>query len=538
MLVAVYARHSTEKQDTSTADQIARCHAYCAAKGYVVVDTYTDEALSGATLANRRGITKLMRAVTRTETRTDVERIVTEDLSRISRDQSDIAALYKKLSFLGIALETVSEGVISELHIGLKGTMNALYLKDLADKTRRGMIASVRRGAIPGGRTYGYDLVKRYDEDGEPIRGARAINETEAAVVRRIFIDYADGQSLKRICANLNALGIASPAGKRWLPNVLVGTASRQTGILRQTLYKGLLTFNKMQFKKHPETGKRTSVMRPRDEWIEVPVPDLAIVDTGLFDRVQDLIKTRATAREAAAEEKAAATAEERAAREAARQRKWRAAQVRVLQKRRYFYSGRLICATSGEPMRTHRPGVYGCNRARACPVCTVDVTDLWRWILRALRKISEADLDAWAAQPEVATQRQAFDEMITAIDANVAGKRAEVATILDTLGSHARTQEVKRYLEERERMLRRWHVDKVNIKRRREAITPTPATTDKALHALRSLITTLETDPENHHANATLRRIAPRVTVVRRGIVSLHITYWELLKLGRSDQG
>ena len=43
------------------------------------------------------------------------------------------------------------EGIVNELHIGLKGTMNALYLKDLADKTRRGMIAAVLKGSVPGG---------------------------------------------------------------------------------------------------------------------------------------------------------------------------------------------------------------------------------------------------------------------------------------------------------------------------------------------------------------------------------------------------
>ena len=40
------------------------------------------------------------------------------------------------MQFLGIRVFTVSEGLISELHIGLKGTMSALFLKDLADKTR------------------------------------------------------------------------------------------------------------------------------------------------------------------------------------------------------------------------------------------------------------------------------------------------------------------------------------------------------------------------------------------------------------------
>src|SRR5208283_341693 len=45
----------------------------------------------------------------------------------------------ERLKFAGITLFTLAEGEISELHIGLKGTMNALFLKDLAEKTRRGL---------------------------------------------------------------------------------------------------------------------------------------------------------------------------------------------------------------------------------------------------------------------------------------------------------------------------------------------------------------------------------------------------------------
>jgi site-specific DNA recombinase len=65
--------------------------------------------------------------------------LVTESLDRLSRDQEHIAALYKQMCFSGIPIMSVSEGPISELHIGLKGTMSALYLKDLAQKTHRGL---------------------------------------------------------------------------------------------------------------------------------------------------------------------------------------------------------------------------------------------------------------------------------------------------------------------------------------------------------------------------------------------------------------
>jgi hypothetical protein len=35
-----------------------------------------------------------------------------------------------------VNIVTLAEGDITHLHVGLKGTMNALFLKDLADKTR------------------------------------------------------------------------------------------------------------------------------------------------------------------------------------------------------------------------------------------------------------------------------------------------------------------------------------------------------------------------------------------------------------------
>ena len=58
-------------------------------------------------------------------------------MNRFSRDQENIAGLFKQLSFADVKLITLSEGEIGELHLDLKGTMNALFLKDLAQKTRR-----------------------------------------------------------------------------------------------------------------------------------------------------------------------------------------------------------------------------------------------------------------------------------------------------------------------------------------------------------------------------------------------------------------
>lgn len=54
--------------------------------------------------------------------------------------------------------------------------MNALFLKDLADKTRRGQRGRVEAGKSGGGNSYGYDVVKKFDSNGEAVRGDRTVN--------------------------------------------------------------------------------------------------------------------------------------------------------------------------------------------------------------------------------------------------------------------------------------------------------------------------------------------------------------------------
>ncbi|MDE0047575.1 MAG: recombinase family protein [bacterium] len=98
------------------------------------------------------------------------EIVVAETLDRVSRDQADVAALCKHLKFAVVMIVTLAKGEISELHVGLKGTMNALFLKGLAAKTRRGPRGRVKAGKSGGGRSYDYDMVRRHDDAGVPIR--------------------------------------------------------------------------------------------------------------------------------------------------------------------------------------------------------------------------------------------------------------------------------------------------------------------------------------------------------------------------------
>ena len=215
------------------------------------------------------------------------EIVLTEALDRLSRDQADVAALYKQLTFAGVRIVTLAEGEVSELHVGLKGTMNQLFLKDLADKTRRGLRGRVEAGKSGGGNSFGYDVVRRSLPDGSLATGERRVNEPEAAIVRRVFDDYARGLSPRTIATNLNREGVRGPRGGSWSASTIHGNPARGTGILNNELYIGRLVWNRLRYLKDPATGRRVSRANPAAAWITTEVPDLRIVDDGLWAQVK-----------------------------------------------------------------------------------------------------------------------------------------------------------------------------------------------------------------------------------------------------------
>jgi len=273
--VALYARFSSEKQnDRSATDQLDLCRAWAERQGYVVVEEYRDEAVSGASRINRMGLGRLMRDAR--ERRFDL--VVCEALDRLSRDQADLATIRKELNFLEIGISTLQDGEVGALHIGVKGLLGELYLADLAQKTRRGLRARVTAGGTGGGLSYGYRAV-----EGKP--GELVIDEQQATVVRRIFAEYVAGRSPRAICVDLNRDGIAGPRGGHWRASALNGSRVRQNGLLQNRLYAGEVVWNRQRFIKDPSTGKRVSRPNPERDWVRVPAPHLAIVEPELFQQ-------------------------------------------------------------------------------------------------------------------------------------------------------------------------------------------------------------------------------------------------------------
>jgi len=116
--VALYARYSSDNQhERSVADQLRLCGLHAEKQGWTVIGSYDDRAKSGASLI-RPGIQALMQDAMRGS----FDVVLAEALDRISRDQEDVAGVYKRLVFAGVRIVTASEGEITPLHVGLKGT--------------------------------------------------------------------------------------------------------------------------------------------------------------------------------------------------------------------------------------------------------------------------------------------------------------------------------------------------------------------------------------------------------------------------------
>ncbi len=338
MRTAAYARYSSDAQrEASLEDQLRNCRARCAAEGWPDPTVYTDAAISGA-----RGDRPGYRALLAEAHGFDV--ILVDDLSRLSRDKEDCGKAVKRLVFAGVRLVGVSDGVDTarkshKADVGLRGLMSELYLDDLAEKTHRGLTGRALAGASAGGLPYGYRVTEV---------GQRAVDEAQAAIVRRIYADYLAGQSPRSIAAVLNAEGVPAPRGGTWGMSAIREDAKRGLGIIGNPVYIGRWVWNRSRWVKHPETGRRVRQERPRAEWITRDHPELAIVDVDTWHAAQ------------------ARSQSQRAPRSPER----RGGPGRPC---RHLLSGLLRCGTCGGAIVAVDRRNYGCgrNKDRGDAVCT-----------------------------------------------------------------------------------------------------------------------------------------------------------------------
>src|SRR6516162_9031939 len=117
MRAAIYARYSTDLQrEASIEDQVRICRQRLEREGWSLVATYSDAATSGASRL-RPGYQKLLENARAGA----FDLVLAEALDRLSRDQEDVAALFKHLSFAGVKLITIGEGKLASCTSDLTG---------------------------------------------------------------------------------------------------------------------------------------------------------------------------------------------------------------------------------------------------------------------------------------------------------------------------------------------------------------------------------------------------------------------------------
>ena len=85
-----------------------------------------------------------------------IQAILTEDLSRITRDFADAAAIFKTLRFARVPLIGVADGIDTsakdaKLSYALRSLVSDIYIDDLRDKTLRGLEGRHLAGYATGG---------------------------------------------------------------------------------------------------------------------------------------------------------------------------------------------------------------------------------------------------------------------------------------------------------------------------------------------------------------------------------------------------
>ena len=253
-----------------------------------------DGSLYGVPVPRDGGVTELLADARRGL----FDAVIVECIDRLSRKTADSTAVEKELELLDIGLFASDEPMTSDataiLTRRVKQGVAEWYVRDLIEKSRRGMEESVRQGWHTGGRApYGYMLEAHTHPNPNKAREGKRkhrliIDPVRAAVVLMIFEDYClRFLGLGEICEKLNRNldRFPPPIPNRKDDHGLPPTWSRSVlhGILRNPKYTGFNVWGRH------DKRKGRPLMRPRDQWVWSPTPTHeAIVSRELFETVEE----------------------------------------------------------------------------------------------------------------------------------------------------------------------------------------------------------------------------------------------------------
>jgi len=231
---------------------------------------------------NRPGFTVLEMMITNQETKV----VIAYTSDRISRNYYDDVPLVGKWQDKNIELHFVDrgqsqndlQGMISD---GIFAMLAHTERLKILERTKNGRIKKAKddkRPVMTGRVPYGYSRV------GKSREAEMIIDPSESEIVKLIFRWYTtheDGGplSLMAIANRLDEMGIKPRESDVWQPNSV-------RMILINETYVGRNYYTKTQILKD---GRQ--VPRPKEEWIPIDVPHLALVDKKIFDIAQSRAK-------------------------------------------------------------------------------------------------------------------------------------------------------------------------------------------------------------------------------------------------------
>lgn len=201
MKAVIYARYSSDNQrEESIEGQIRECLAFAERKNYTVVKNYADRAISGKRADNRPEFQQMISDSANGE----FDVVIVWKIDRFSRNKYDSAKYKYLLNKNGVSVVSATEPIDDtpegKLMESIFEGFSEYYIKDLAQKTSRGMTENTLKGKFNGGRvTFGYmiDDGKKFNKD--PVT---------APLVEDIFKRYANGEPIRSIVDDLNSKGI------------------------------------------------------------------------------------------------------------------------------------------------------------------------------------------------------------------------------------------------------------------------------------------------------------------------------------------
>jgi DNA invertase Pin-like site-specific DNA recombinase len=300
---AEYVRMSTEHQQYSTQNQIARIREYAAQRGIEVVRTYADEGKSGLRIAGRHALQQLIQDVE--SGRADFTVVLVYDVSRWGRFQdADESAYYEYIcKRAGIQVAYCAEqfendgSPISTIVKGVKRAMAGEYSRELSAKVFAGQCRLIEMGFRQGGPA-GFGLRRLLvDQAGEPkaelARGEHKSLQTdrvilvpgpehEVRVVQQIYRWFVnEGLSEAEIATRLNVSGIQNDQARDW-------TRATVHEVLINEKYIGSNVYNRVSFKL-----RKLRVVNPSEMWIRKQDAFTPIVAKEDFYTAQGIIRAR-----------------------------------------------------------------------------------------------------------------------------------------------------------------------------------------------------------------------------------------------------